>query len=37
VKEIARIRSKYRAVAQHEDMSKAEFYALPGSCLACEL
>uniref|UniRef100_K3WL67 EF-hand domain-containing protein n=1 Tax=Globisporangium ultimum (strain ATCC 200006 / CBS 805.95 / DAOM BR144) TaxID=431595 RepID=K3WL67_GLOUD len=29
VKEIARIRSKYRAVAQHEDMSKAEFYALP--------
>lgn len=31
VKEILRIRRKYRAVVQHEDMTKDEFYALRGS------
>ncbi|KAF1331648.1 hypothetical protein FI667_g4231, partial [Globisporangium splendens] len=35
VEEIQRIRSKYRAVVQHENMSKAEFYALPGLFFAC--
>lgn len=30
MKEIQRIRTKYRSVAQHEEMTKDEFYALPG-------
>lgn len=36
VKEIQRIRRKYRAIVQQEDMTKEEFYALPGiAMLSC--